>query len=122
MSAKNTNVIAPLAPEKRGLRNRRTSSIGSRVRSSQARKAPRTTAATPNAARMVPSVQPREGASMIAHTSVVRPAIERANPGTSSRGAEGSFDSGMRKRPAISAASDEREVDEEDRRASSSAR
>ena len=41
---------------------------------------------------------------MIAHTSVVRPAIESAKPGRSSRGAAGSFDSGMRKRPATSAA------------------
>ena len=80
------------------------SSIGSRARSSQAMKAPRTTAATPNAARIVGSVQPREGASMIAHTSVVRPAIESAKPGTSSRGAEGSFDSGTSQRPAVSAA------------------
>ncbi len=102
--AKNTSVIAALAPEKRGLRNSRMSSIGSRVRSSQARKAPSTAALMPKAARIVGLVQPRDGASMIAHTSVVRPAIESAKPGTSSRGAAGSLESGTSQRPAASAA------------------
>ena len=79
-------------------------SIGSRTRSSHAPNAASRTAATPKAARISPSVQPRAGASMIAHTSVVRPAIESAKPPTSSRGADGSFDSGTSQRPATSAA------------------
>ena len=41
---------------------------------------------------------------MIAHTSVVRPAMERLKPGMSSRGADGSLDSGTSQRPASSAA------------------
>ena len=101
---KNTSVIAALAPEKRGLRNSRMSSIGWDARISQAMNAPRTTAARPNAARIVGFVQPRAGASMIAHTSVVRPAIDSAKPGRSRRGADGSLDSGTSQRPAVSAA------------------
>ena len=52
---------------------------------------------------------------MIAHTSVVRPAIESAKPGTSSRGAAGSFDSGTSQLAGGERGDDEREVDEEDR-------
>ena len=102
--AKNVSVIAALAPEKRGLANRRMSSIGSRVRSSQAMKAPRMATAAAKAARIVGFVQPFDGASMIAHTSVVRPEIDMAKPGMSSRGAAGSLDSGTSQWPASSAA------------------
>ena len=53
---------------------------------------------------MVGFVQPFDGASMIAHTSVVRPEIDMAKPGMSSRGAAGSLDSGTSQWPASSAA------------------
>jgi hypothetical protein len=101
--AKKASAIAPLAAEKRRLRNSRTSSIGVRVRSSQATKPARSDAASAKPARMTGLVQPRSGASMIAATSAPRPRAESRKPPTSSRGASGSRDSGTRKRPAASA-------------------
>ena len=96
ISAKNTNVIERLAALKRRLRNTLRSSIGCVVRRSQATKAARIAAPRPNAPRIVPSVQPRSGASMSPHTNAVSPAIESAAPRMSSRGCDGSRDSGTR--------------------------
>ena len=64
--AKEARVIARLAAEKRGLRKSRMSSIGARARSSQATNPASSAAATAKAARMVRSVQPCAGTSMIA--------------------------------------------------------
>ena len=96
MRAKKTNVMDRLAALKRRLRNTARSSIGCAARRCQATKAARMPAPTANAPRIVPSVQPRSGASMSAHTSAVSPAIESAAPGRSTRGCDGSRDSGTR--------------------------
>ena len=102
--AKNDSVIAPLAAENRRLRNSRTSSIGSGVWRSQATKPATSAAAAAKAPTMRGSVQPHSGASMMPHTSALRPAVESTKPGTSSRGAAGSRDSGTSGRCASRAA------------------
>ena len=65
-SAKKASVIAALAAAKRGLRNRRTSSIGSGARRSQATNAASSDGGDGEARRgSCASVQPRVGASMM---------------------------------------------------------
>ena len=94
-SAKNTSAIETLAPLKRRTANRRTSSIGAELRSSQATKATSAASATPNPPSTTASVQPRSPpASMIAHVSTPSPAVESIAPTGSSREAFGSRDSG----------------------------
>jgi hypothetical protein len=101
--AKNASEIAMLDALKRGLRKSCMSSIGCGARRSQATKASSVTSANAKAARMVPLVQPRDGASVMPHTSEVSATNESENPRTSSRGADSSRLSGTRKRPASSA-------------------
>ena len=60
------------------------------------------------------SVQPRDGASIRPQTSALSAAKDSTKPPRSSRGADSSRLSGTRKRPAISATIDDRQVDEED--------
>ncbi len=93
--AKNVMVMAPEAALNRGLRKNSTSSIGWSLRFSWRAKAPSSSTATPNAPRMIPSVQPLWGASMMAQTRVTRPLIERRAPSGSSAGGFGSFEFGM---------------------------
>jgi hypothetical protein len=92
-----------LAAENRGLRNRRISSIGVAVRSSQATNAAPIRRPAPNAPRTIGSPQPLEGASMMAQVRLTRPPIERSTPGMSIGQGSGSRDSGMRLRPAMTA-------------------
>ena len=50
---------------------------------------------------VLPDVQPFDGASMMAYSTNARPTIDSTAPTGSSFGADGSFDVGMRKTPAI---------------------
>ena len=99
-SAKNVTAIAPLAALKRGLAQKRRSSIGCSTCASQAKKAVSTTPPIAKAVRMVGSVQPWVGASITAYSSAHRPTMERIAPTQSSRGALGSRESGIRNAPA----------------------
>jgi hypothetical protein len=65
MSEKNVIATAPLAALKRRFLKRPTSSIGARVRRSQATKATRSTADTTKPTRLRVASQPWFGASMI---------------------------------------------------------
>ena len=92
-----------LAALNRGLAKKWTSSMGWSVRSSQAMNPPMNAAAAAKAARVVPSVQPRTGASMMAHTRMTSPTIESSAPMGSSPRGEGSLDSGTKRRPPVKA-------------------
>ena len=70
------------------------SSIGLAVRSSQATKPARITAAMPKPPRMRPLVQPHSGASMMAAVRMPSPTVESTAPIGSSRPCSGSFESG----------------------------
>ena len=98
--AKKVRVIAELAALKRGLRKKLKSSIGWLECSSHQAKAVSTAAPTRKQTTVTGSVQPLRGASMIANSTMARPMIESTAPIGSRRGAEGSFESGIRKTPA----------------------
>src|SRR3954470_18145137 len=91
---KKATVTAALAPEKRRLRNRPTSSIGAAARRSTSTNA--TSSATPSASR--PSVwappQPASGASITAKTTMPIAAVDSSRPGRSSGGVSGSREVG----------------------------
>ena len=80
ISAKNTSVTVRLAAVNRGLRKKRTSSIGCSTRRSQATKAVSASTATANAPRIGALVQPSLGASMMPQTSATSPTIESPAP------------------------------------------
>ncbi len=87
-------MIDALAALKRALRNTERSSIGSSTRRSQRPNSARIAAPPPNAPRITASVQPRSGASIRPQTTAVSPATDSAAPTQSSRGFDGSRDSG----------------------------
>ena len=93
-SARNASVIAPLAAEKRGFSKKRTSSIGLEHLSSHTKNPARIAPPTTKPPRTVDDVQPLLGPSMIAHSRIARPAIERSEPSGSSLPAFGSLESG----------------------------
>src|SRR5205814_9222574 len=99
-NAKNVMVIAPLAALNLGFLKKLRSSIGLDVLRSHRRNAARTTPPMVKPRRIGPWVQPCDGASMIAHSSAVIPAIDRTAPIGSSFDAAGSFDSGTNAYPA----------------------
>src|SRR5215210_1825446 len=103
-SAKKTRPMETLAAEKRAFRKKRSGSMGCSVRSSQATKAARAAVANANPLRTPADVHPWPGASMIDHTSAVRPTTDRTAPTGSSRRRIGSRDSGTSTRPATIAA------------------
>ena len=103
ISAKNTSVTVRLAAVNRGLRKKRTSSIGCSTRRSQATKAVSASTATANAPRIGALVQPSLGASMMPQTSATSPTIESPAPVQSIGSACGLRELGTRKRPAMSA-------------------
>src|SRR3954463_540324 len=102
-SARNANVIAPLAAEKRGFSKKRTSSIGFELCSSHRKNPTSTAMPTANPASTAGDVQPSLGPSMTAHSSTARPTIERSDPKGSSLPACGSLESGTSRYPATSA-------------------
>src|SRR5829696_7705844 len=92
-----------LAAEKRRSRKNRSGSIGLSTRSSHATNAPSTAADAANDPSTIVDVQPCPGASMIAHTRVVRPITDRTAPMGSRRDTRGSRDSGTSHSPAATA-------------------
>ena len=99
--AKNTRVIATLAAVKRRFSKKRTSSIGWSLRSSQATNAPSRPTPMVRLITTVLSLQPLLGASMIPHSTPIRPAIDNAAPTRSRRGASASRDDGSTYQPAM---------------------
>ena len=91
---KKASVTDRLAAVKRGLRNRRTSSIGSATRRSHQTKVTSVTAETANAVRTKGLAHPFSGISMIAHTSETRPITDSTAPAGSSATLPGARDSG----------------------------
>jgi hypothetical protein len=102
-SPKNASAIEMLAALNRGLRNSRTSSIGSGRRTCHQANTARMASAPPIPATVVADTQPCCGASMIDQVSSPIPATDRSAPSGSNRPASGSRDSGSSSRPAISA-------------------
>ena len=98
--AMNVSVTAALAALKRGFLKKPKSSIGCLQCSSHHANAPSSTAAITNAVTVTGEVQPLTGASMMANTRVARPKIDSTAPIGSRRGADGSLESGIRKKPA----------------------
>src|SRR3954452_22697670 len=94
--AKKIMVMAALAAVKRRFSKKRTSSMGWSVDSSQRTKAPSTTTPAPKLMNTLGSDQPLSGASMMPHSTANKPAIESTAPRGSSRGADGSRDSGSK--------------------------
>ena len=97
---KKANAIAPLAAEKRGLRNSRMSSSGSRRRSSQTTKPASATAAATNPPIVRAEAQPLDGASIVVQTNNPMPAIEPNAPIGSNRPGWALRLSGTTRRPA----------------------
>ena len=93
-NAKNTNVTARDAAEKRGLAKNETSSIGFGTCSSHATNATSSTAPTTKAATIRGDVHPCEGPSMIAKRRVTSVAIESSVPTMSMCAPNGSRDVG----------------------------
>jgi hypothetical protein len=102
-SPKNASAIAALAALNRGLRNSRTSSIGSGRRACHQANALRITSEPKIPPTVAADPQPCCGASMIDQVSSAIPAADRTAPSGSKRPASGSRDSGSRSRPATSA-------------------
>ena len=100
---KNASAIAPLAAANRGLRNSRTSSIGSGRRACHQAKTASTTSAPPIPPTVAADPQPCDGASMIDQVSSAIPTIDSSAPNGSNRPACGSLDSGSSSRPPMSA-------------------
>ena len=100
---KNASAIAPLAAEKRGLRNSRTSSIGSGRRDCHQAKTLKITSDPKMPPTVTAEPQPCCGASMIDQVSSEIPAMDRSAPSGSNRPALGSRDSGSRYRPHATA-------------------
>ncbi len=100
---KNASAMAPLAAVNRGLRNSRTSSMGSGRRSWDTANRARISRDPANPAMVVTEPQPCLGASMTVQTSRPTPAMDSAAPSGSKRPAFGSRDSGSSRQPAASA-------------------
>ena len=83
-SARNASVIAPLAAENRGFSKKRTSSIGLEHLSSHTKNPTRIAPPTAKPPRTVVEPQPLLGPSMMAHSRIARPAIDRSDPSGSS--------------------------------------
>ena len=98
-SPKNASAIAPLAALNRGLRNSRTSSIGSGRRACHPANSARMTSAPKIPPSVVADSHPCPGASMIDQVSSVIPATDSTAPSGSNRPAFGSRDSGSSSRP-----------------------
>ena len=96
-SAKNVSVTAALAAENRGLRKKPRFSIGCAWRDSHRMNAPSVEAAMTKAVSVRADIQPASGASMIAHSRAVRPAIDSTAPPRSSFGASWSRELGTTK-------------------------
>ncbi len=79
-SAKYASVIVAEAAENRGLRKKRTSSIGRGVWASHAAKRPMNTSPITKLATTSGATQPWFGTSMIANNSATSPAIDRTAP------------------------------------------
>ena len=92
--AKNATLTAAVPTLKRALRKKPRSSIGSATRRSHHRKAPSSATDAPSSPRIGPDVQPRSGASMIAYTRTLKPAVESAAPSRSNEPGLGSRLSG----------------------------
>ncbi len=80
---KNATLTAAVPTLKLALRKKPRSSIGSSIRRSQDRKAPSNTTDAASKPTISPDDQPCEGASMIAYTSKLKPAVESAAPSRS---------------------------------------
>src|SRR4051812_21381964 len=98
---KNTNVMAPLAAEKRGFLKNRRSSIGWSMCSSHQPNPNNTAALTAKPISDVELAQPWLGASMMEYSSATKPPTDNSDPTTSSRGAWGSLERGNTIWPAI---------------------
>ena len=92
--AKKATLTAAVPTLKRALRKKPRSSIGSATRRSHHRNAPSSATDAPSSPRIGPDVQPRSGASMIAYTRTLKPAVESAAPSRSNEPGLGSRLSG----------------------------
>ena len=102
-SPKKDSPIATLAALNRGLRNSRTSSIGSGRRTCHQAKAARIASDPVIPPTVANDAQPCCGASMIDQVSRLIPAADSSAPRGSKRPARGSRDSGSSARPSMSA-------------------
>ena len=97
------SVTAVLAAVKRGFSKKPMSSMGWSVCSSHMMKHASAATPTANAPSTRVLVQPWSGPSMMPNSNDPSATMDSTAPSGSSRGAEGSFDSGTKKWPAISA-------------------
>src|SRR6266511_62542 len=97
-------VIATVPHARRGFRNSRRSSIGSRARASCRTKVAPASTARPSEPITAALIHQLEGASMIPETREVKATTERASPGRSGRGGAGCRLSGTRIQPPARAA------------------
>src|SRR4051794_27306384 len=97
-------VMVAEAAEKRGLRKKRTSSMGLVTWVSQKTKRHRKTMPSPKAVTTAGSPQPTSGASMMPKSSVASMIMDSTAPTGSSLPSSGSRELGTKKKPRITAA------------------